>query len=246
MRSQRWAVGPRLFTCSKCSASTVSSGQHLERCPFCGATALLAAAEDARWWRRTASFHGPAGADRGADLGQWLKQGFFIPDDLAPGGARPAAAAGVCAVWSFNATLNARWKAKWRWARAATGAGSGAAASESFFHTHLQPGTRSLPARLLREGRGLRLQKLVGAQPAFLAGCRRAATTSRWRRPRWRHARACCTKRGASSVQGRAGAGYFRVERQTAATLRPVVPMVLLPLWVGAYQYRQKPYRVLG
>ena len=249
VRSQRWAVGHRLFTCSQCSASTVvEPGSTSERCPFCGATALLAAAEDAEM----VAPHGiiPMGRPAptvSADLGQWLKQGFFIPDDLAQVARDRRLQPVYVPFWSFNATLNARWKAKvavgsgrdrrWEWR---TG-------ERIFFHTHyLQPGTRSLPARLLREAAAFDMEKLVEYQPAFLAGWPAGSYDVSLAQASL-EAREGMLHEARRQLQFKAAPGHDISELSVNGGdfTGQSFQLVLLPLWVGAYQYRQRAYRVL-
>jgi hypothetical protein len=249
VQSHRWAVGHRLFTCSQCGASTVvEPGRTSEQCPFCGAAALLAAPEEAEMLapQGILPMRRPA-ATASADLARWLKQGFFIPDDLAhlarDRGLRPV----YVPFWSFNATLNARWKARvavgygrdrrWEWR---TG-------ERILFYTHhLQPGTRSLPTGLLRQVEPFDFQQLLEYQPAFLAGWPAGSYDVSLAQASL-EGREAMLKDAARQLQFKAAPGHDIAELSVTSSdfTGMTFQLVLLPLWVGGYQYRQKQYRVL-
>ena len=249
VQSHRWAVGHRQFVCAQCGASSVvEPGRTSEQCPFCGAAALLAAPEDAEMLAPEGiiPMRRPAATIR-ADLARWLKLGFFIPDDLAQlardQGLRPV----YVPFWSFNATLNARWKA-----RVAEGHGRNRrwvwrTGERIFFYTqHLQPGTRSLPPGLLRAAEPFDFQQLVEYQPAFLAGWPAGSYDVSLAQASL-EGREAMLKDAAKQLQFKAAPGDDISELSVTSSdfTGMTFQLVLLPLWVGAYQYRQKQYRVL-
>lgn len=249
VQSQRWAVGHRRFTCGQCGASTVvDPGSTSERCPFCGAPALLAAAEDADMLPPQGLIPmGRPAATISADLGRWLKQGFFIPDDLAQVARHQRLQPVYVPYWSFNATLTARWKA-----RVAVGSGRSRRwewrnGERIFFYTHhLQPGTRSLPPDLLRQAGPFDMQKLVEYQPAYLAGWPAGSYDVSLAQASL-EGREAMLKDAAKQLQFKAAPGEDVSELSVTSSdfTGMTFQHVLLPLWVGAYQYRQRPYRVL-
>jgi ribosomal protein S27AE len=249
VRGHRWAVGHRLFRCRQCGASTVvQAGSTSEVCPFCGAAALLAAEEDAEMLPPQAilPMRRPA-ATASADLAAWLKQGFFIPDDLARVARGQRLQPVYAPAWCFDATLNARWKARvavgegrsrrWEWR---TG-------ERIFFYTsHLQPGTRSLPAALLRQAEPFDLAQAVEYQPAFVAGWPAGSYDVSLAQASL-EARESMIKDAARQLRFKAAPGHDVAELSVTSSdfTGMTFQLVLLPLWVGAYQYRQKTYRVL-
>jgi ribosomal protein S27AE len=249
VRSQRWAARHRLFTCGQCSASTVvAPASTSERCPFCGATALLAAAEDSEMVAPQAIIPmGRPAAAISAGLGRWLKQGFFIPDDLAHVARDRRLQPVYVPFWSFNATLNARWKARvaveqgrsrrWEWR---TG-------ERISFHTHhLQPGTRSLPAELLRQAEPFEMAQVLEYDPAYLAGWPAGSYDVSLAQASL-EARESMIQAARRELQFKAAPGHAVSELSVTSSefTGQSFQLVLLPLWIGTYQYRKRPYRVL-
>ncbi len=149
--------------------------------------------------------------------------------------------------WSFNATLNARGKARvavgqgrsrrWEWR---TG-------ERIFFHTHhLQPGTRSLPAGLLRQVEPFEMEKVLVYDPAFLAGWPAGSYDVSLAQASL-EARESMIHEAARQLRFKAAPGQDVTELTvtTSEFTGQSFQLVLLPLWVGAYQYRQRAYRVL-
>jgi hypothetical protein len=242
-------VGHRLFTCSQCGASTVvEPGRTSEQCPFCGANALLAAAEDREMLapQGILPMRRPA-ATIAADLARWLKQGFFVPDDLAHVARDRRLRPVYVPCWSFNATVNARWKA-----RVAVGSGRSRrwewrTGERIFFYTHhLQPGTRSLPEDLLRKAEPFDMQLVREYQPAFLAGWTAGSYDVSLAQASL-EGREAMLKDAAKQLQFKAAPGHDISELSVTSSefTGMTFQLVLLPVWLGDYQYQKRRYRVL-
>ena len=106
-----WAQAQRRQTCQQCGAVTIfPPGQTSTACPFCGATAFIAAPEDASLMSPDGILLMEVGAEGVENrLKGWLDQGFFSPDDLLAraheNGLRPA----YLPVWIFNCDVTVHW-----------------------------------------------------------------------------------------------------------------------------------------
>jgi DNA-directed RNA polymerase subunit RPC12/RpoP len=249
LRGHRWAEAERRFTCPQCGAGTVlPAGQTSGRCPFCGSPALIAAPEEAELLPPQAVIPMGLEADQVAEaLEAWLGRGFFAPDDLAHlarnHGLRPA----YVPFWTFSATLNTRWQAQveegsgknrqWIWR---TG-------ERALFYTdHPEPGTRGLPADLLRSAEPFDLSKLAAYKPEYLAGWP-AVTYDISLADASLAAREAMIKDARKQLRYKAAPGRAvrNLEVSSGEFSGQTYRLVLLPLWVGAYAYRGKTYRVL-
>lgn len=249
-QGQRWAEAERRFVCQQCGAvSVLPPGRKSEVCAFCGTAALLAAPEaEAELLPPQAVI--PMGLEAEAAqqrVRAWLGRGFLAPDDLAQvargGRLNPVYAP----FWSFNSTLTSRWRAQVQEqvnGRTQTVWRDG---EETQFYTHwLQPGTRALPAKLLRAVEPFDFEQAVIYKPEYLAG--------------W-PAGAYDVSLARASLDARAE----MIEAMTARLWKRALPdrvvtdlrvtssdftgqtyqLALLPLWVGNYHYRGRAYRVL-
>ncbi len=249
-QGQRWAEAERRYTCRQCGAASVlPPGRTSDVCPFCGTAALLAAPEaEAELLPPQAVI--PMRLESGAVLKAvraWLGRGFLAPDNLA----HLARGSGLMPVyvpfWSFNAALTSRWRAEVQeqvngQTRTVTRTGE-----ETQFFTHwLQPGTRALPAKLLRELEPFDFEQAVVYKPEYLAG--------------W-PAGAYDISLAQASLDGRAA----MIEALTARLWKRALPgrvvtnlqvtgsdftgqtyqLALLPVWVGNYHYHGRAFRVL-
>jgi hypothetical protein len=249
-QGQRWAEAERRYTCRQCGAASVlPPGRTSDVCPFCGTAALLAAPEAESELlppQAVIPMHLEAEAVLAA-LRTWLGRGFFAPDDLA----QLARGSGLSPVyvpfWSFNTSLTSRWRAEVQEevnGRSQTVARTG---EETTFYTHwLQPGTRALPAKLLRELEPFDFDQAVLYKPEYLAGWPAGAYD-------------------VSLAQGSLDARAAMIEAMTARLWKRALPgrlvtnlqvtgsdftgqtyqLALLPVWVGNYHYRGRAFRVL-
>ena len=249
VQGHRWAEAERLFVCQHCSASTLlPPGQTATVCPFCGAAAMVRAPEDAELIPPQAIVPMNFEADETHKAVQdWLGRGAFMPDDLVALSRDHRLRAVYVPFWSFDASLSARWRAKvqvnkgrgksWEWR---TGERT------MFFTNHLQPGSRGLPAEMLRAAEPFDLKKAVEFAPAFLAGWP-AGTYDVSLAQASLEARPVMIERARRTLRGKA------VPDQTVAELEitgsdftgQTYKLVLLPFWIGTYLYQKKTYRVL-
>lgn len=249
-QGHRWAEAVRHFTCQQCGAGTVlPAGQLSGVCPFCAAAALIAAPEDDELLPPQGVI--PMRLDlqaAGRHLRAWLGRGFFAPDDLALLAHSSRLAPVYVPFWRFNATLSSRWKAQVQ-----EGAGRShrtvwrTGEDTQFFSDWLQPGTRALPADLLRKIEPFDLKALVAYQPEYLAGWPAGAYDLSLAQAsldaRAAMLEAAADKLGQKLLPGRlVSAPQITGSDFTGQTYQ----LVLLPLWIGHYRYRGRAFRVLA
>ncbi len=248
-RGHLWAVGERRFHCPQCGAATLlPAGGKSALCPFCGNTALVEAQEEARLVPPDGLIPMALEAEAAyAAVRRWLGRGFFAPDDLArlvrDKHLRPA----YVPFWLFEAQLTARWSAEveegyGRDRRWVFRSGD----YTFFFREELQPGARALPASLLQRLPKFDLKKLVAFKPEYLADWPAALYDLSLANAALR-AREAMVKSAGLQILPRLAPGRAVRNLQVSADRfsGEFYRLVLLPLWIGAYTYLGRTYRVL-
>ncbi len=246
-QGQLWAVAERLFTCQQCGGRTVlPPGQTSSTCPFCGAPALVAAADDAELITPHAVIpmqQTPLSiAQR---VRAWLGRDFFAPDDLTQLARDSRLTPVYVPFWRFSLTLTVFWRAqaaagheqRWKWQDGET---------TFFYDDFLQPAARALPADLLSRIGPFELGRLLRYKPEFLAGWPAGSYDLSL-------AQAALDTRAAVVRDASKKLWTKAIPDHHIATLQVLRPeysgqtfqLLLLPVWVGAYKYRGKTYRVL-
>jgi DNA-directed RNA polymerase subunit RPC12/RpoP len=248
-RGHRWAEGERRFTCQQCGAATLlPAGGKSTVCPFCGNAALVAAEEETDLVQPDGLIPmGLEAEDAAAAVRRWLGRGFFAPDDLAQlvksRNLRPA----YVPVWVFEATLMVKWSAD-----VAEGYGRTrhwvhrTGEHACFFRDQLQPASRALPADLLQRLPPFDLAKLLAFKPEYLAEWP-AALYDISLADASLGARAVMVKEAGRQVQAKvlSGREVRNLQVSTGSFSGELFKLALLPLWVGAYTYRGRLYRLL-
>jgi DNA-directed RNA polymerase subunit RPC12/RpoP len=247
-QGQSWAVAERRFTCQQCSAQTIlPPGQTSNTCPFCGSPALVAAADDADLIMPHAVIPMQQTAVSIAErVRTWLGRDFFAPDDLTKLAHSSRLQPVYVPFWRFSLTLTLFWRAqtakgrdqRWIWQDGDT---------TFFYDDFLQPGAHALPIDLLSAIGPFDLTGLVRYQPEFLAGWPAGSYDVPLAQASL-DTRAAVVSDASKKVWSKAIPG---ASIATLQVLRPeykgqTFQLVLLPVWVGAYKYRSKIYRVLA
>lgn len=248
-RGHRWAEAEREMTCEQCGATTIfPAGQTSAECPFCGSAALVSATDESELLPPNGVI--PMGFDEAEArqiLRGWLGGGFFTPDDLAKlargKGLRPA----YVPFWIFEATLTGKWQAevaegsgrnqRWVWR---TG-------EHTFFYSNrLQVAATALPADLVKKAEPFEMDKIVEYKPEYLAGWPAAAYNISLAEASL-EARAAMVAEAKKQLVYKAAPGQAVRNLEVSASEFSGVAykLALLPLWVGAYTYHGKTYRVL-
>jgi DNA-directed RNA polymerase subunit RPC12/RpoP len=246
-QGQSWAVAERLFTCQQCGGRTVlPPGQSSSTCPFCGSPALVAAPDDAELIAPHAVIpmkQTPPGiAER---VRTWLGRDLFAPDDLTQLARGNRLTPVYVPFWRFSLSLTLIWRAqtaqgrdrRWTWQDGET---------TFFYDDFFQPGARALPADLLSSIGPFDLSQLVRYRPEFLAGWPAGSYDVSVSQASL-DTRAAIVRDASKRLWTKA------IPDQRIATLQVLRPeysgqtfqLVLLPVWVGAYNYGGHTYRVL-
>jgi len=244
-----WAEAERRFTCRQCGAITLlPKAQTSDQCPFCGSAALVAAPEEVELLPPQGVI--PMGLESlqvQQAVKAWLGRGFFAPDDLSLLARDSRLHPAYVPFWTFNATLNARWSGyvseghgrnqRWVWR---TG-------ERIFFYTdHLQPGTRALPADLLTQIKAFDLAALVEYKPEYLAGWPAATYDISLAEASLAAREVMIAEAKKELFYKAAGGAMVRDLEVTGSDFTgQTYKFVMLPLWVGAYAYQGKTFRVL-
>jgi hypothetical protein len=250
--------------CSDCGAVVnVTPGEQTAKCAFCGSHQVLAQETQGNVIRPESLV--PFGVERDAaneKFSGWIASLWFRPSDLK----RMAKVHEIFGVyipyWTFDAVVDSRWTAeagyyyyetesytdsegnrqtrqvqRTRWESAWGGRTDG-------FDDVLVCASKGLPVELVDKFRTFDTKRLAPYQPHFLAGWR-AESYAIDLMPAFGKARDSMSStqrsRCASDVPGDTHRGL-----QVDDTFRQVTfKHVLLPIWIAAYRYQNKPYRFL-
>ena len=244
-----WAEAQRRQTCQQCGAATIfPAGLTSTRCPFCGATAFIAAPEDATLVPPQCTLPMRLEAAQARKLlKDWLGRGFFAPDDLTAMGGKHQLRPAYLPCWIFNFDVTAHWQGmvgegygreqRWEWRKDQRA---------FFFKDFVQPGVRALPLALFRKAEPFDLSELVDHKPEYLAG---------WPAATYDLSLADATV----SARGETAQAADRQMRLKAAPGRPMrnfqitghdftgetFRLALLPAWLGSYNYGGKVFHLL-
>lgn len=249
VKGHRWAEAERLFTCRQCGASTVLPvGAQSTGCPFCGNAALVRAPEDVDLITPQGLLPMALDAERARRaVREWLGSGWLAPENLTQlvrgKQLRPA----YVPFWIFEAALSVKWQAevaegygrnrRWVWR----------SGERTFFFTdRLEPGLRALPADLLKRLPKFDLTKLLVFKPEYLADWP-AANYDISLADASLNAREAMVKDARRELRYKAAPGQEvrNLEASTNTFTGELYRLVLLPLWIGSYQYQGRTYRVL-
>ena len=248
-QSQRWAETERRFTCGQCGAGAVLPvGATTQTCPFCASAALVAAPEEAELLPPQGVIPmGLAAEAVQAKVRAWLGQGRLTPDDLMQLARRRPLQPVYVPFWRFSSALTTRWRAQVREGEGRNTRTVWREGEETFFYPRwLQAGTRALPADLLRRIEPFDLAGLVAYKPEYLAGWP-AGTYDISLAQASLEARAGMLKDATRKLGPRVLGDQLTSELQVSGTdfTGQTYQLVLLPVWIGHYQYRGRGYRVV-
>lgn len=248
LQGHRWAEGERRATCQQCGASTLLPvGQTTTKCPFCDSAALVTAPEERDLIPPHALIPMGLTAEKVGKLVKgWLGSGFFAPDDLAklarPGALRPI----YVPFWLFDAMITVKWTAEvqegsGRYSRWVSRNGE-----RSFsFSDQVQIGVRALPSDLLKKVEPFDLKKLILFKPEYLAGWT-AATYDISLSDSSLDAREVMIKNAREQILYTVAPGKTirNLEVFGGQFYAQTFKHILLPIWLGAYNYQGKTYRL--
>ncbi|MBI5082327.1 MAG: hypothetical protein HZB17_13660 [Chloroflexi bacterium] len=249
-----WALVEGSIKCENCGAiTTVSPTEKTLRCPFCDSPKIItqAATPGLASPNAIAPFTFEMKETR-QRIKEWLNSKFFIPDDLNQLGRAKELRAIYIPFWTFDGKVELDYDAEvphevpdptrkggtrteWAW--------------EKFFFDHrvddlLVPASSTLTEKDFEKIAPFELKELKEYRPEFLADWQAeiyqvsladAAVEARKRI----HDNAIHGARRQASIRGHRGFNLAQVKVH-----EPTYKHILLPLWIGAYTYRGKLFRV--
>lgn len=248
-QGHHWAEAQHHLECQRCGAHSLwPTGQQTLRCPFCGSGQLIESQE-------TQSLIDPQviglmeidepEAIQAAT--QWLGKGWFTPDDLSDSASKTSLRPAYYPFWTFDGTLELNWRCEVnegdsenpRWV-------SRTGVEYQMFDDLLVPGNKIISFKQLEKISPFKLKEVREFKPEFLAGwptltydiplaeatlAAREQIVRKFRRSM--HRKVLPHRQKHNLTTG----GH----RWTGMTFK----YVLLPLWVGTYQYQEENYPIL-
>jgi DNA-directed RNA polymerase subunit RPC12/RpoP len=248
-RAHRWAEAQQRVACEACGAITLlPSGQTADRCPYCGSNRFVRSAEAAELVdpQVVALFRTDA-QQVAKKVKEWFGKGLTVPDDLIDRAGALQLKPAYYPFWTFDGTLEIPWTCEVnegtnkypRWVpRNGT--------EFELFDDVVVPGLRSMPETELSGVEPFNLKDLVEFSPDYMAGWvsltydyplsdaslrAREKVIKKFNRFMYANIEPGREKRNLRTGGGKWSGMTFK--------------HVLLPLWIGAYHYQDKLYRVL-
>lgn len=248
-RGHRWAEARHQLVCERCgSVSILAIGQKASECPYCGSRRLIESAETVGLVEpqvvALAQFDEEQAVRR---LREWLGKGWFTPGDLRKmartGALRPA----YYPFWTFDGTLELGWSCE-----VSQGGGNRDdwvtrnGVEFEMFDDVLVPGLRAFQKVDLPSIEPFDLKKVVAFEPEHLAGWL-ALSYDLPLADASLAAREKVARRLRQQLDNRVLVGSQKRNLSSGSTKWSGVTFkhILLPIWIGSYQYQGKQYRVL-
>lgn len=248
-RGHRWAAAQQLFKCERCGAlSLLPPGQKAVECSYCGANQLVQSPEHEELIDPQLIALMQLNEQQVNVLARrWLSKGLFSPDGLFHSNSTLRLRPAYYSCWTFDGVVEARWSCE-----VAEGNGNSkrwlpaSGVEARFFNDVLVSGVSALPTRELDRLAPFYLEDMKEFKPEYLAG--------------WPALLYDCSLSDASLV------GREKVLRKLRPELYSLVEMgrekrnlnisggswsgltfkhILLPLWIGSYQFQGKEYRLM-
>jgi ribosomal protein S27AE len=248
-RGHRWAEASQRLTCERCGAQQfLPPGHKTAECSYCGSNQLVASAEQAELIEPQAIAFMQVDQQQADKLARrWLGGGFFAPDNLLRLSHSLLLRPAYYSCWIFDGTVELRWTCE-----VADGSGNSkrwiasSGAETRFFDDVLVSGVKAILEKELEDAGPFNLEELIDFTPSSLAGWpailydRSLSDASLVAREevvqRLRPQMYSLVEAGREKRNLKIGGGSW-----SGITFKHV----LLPLWVGAYNYQGKSYRLL-
>lgn len=248
-RGHRWAEAQHRLSCEHCGAvSLLDPGQKASRCAYCGSNQLIDSPEHGELVDpQVIALMQIDGKEAAQRVRKWLGRGVFTPDNLllASQGLRLRPAYYSC--WTFDGTLEARWSCEVK-------EGSGnyetwtpiSGVETKFFNDILVSGVQALTGRELKSLEPFNLEDVEEFKPEFLAGW----PTVIYDRPLSDAsllAREKVIRQMRSQMHNSVAAGQEKRNLRIGAGAWSGMTFkhILLPVWIGAYQFRGEEFHLL-
>jgi DNA-directed RNA polymerase subunit RPC12/RpoP len=267
-RTEGWGLETRSLHCSNCGATIVfAAGQTAGRCAFCGSNRVLD--QEARQGLIRPESLVPFRITRSEAVQRfqvWLRRLWFRPTDLKQLGRLQAITGAYLPFWTFDAFTTSHWTAeagyhyyetetyeerdaqgnlvtrtrqvqRTRWEPAS-------GFHEEFFDDVLVCASQGVPEGLVQQLCTYDLADLTPYDPSFLAGF--VAEEYRVDLPTgWQKARALIQSAVNAACADAVPGDTHRFLNVRTAFSQMRFRHTLLPLWIAAYEYRNRSYRFL-
>lgn len=248
-RAHLWAETQQRVTCQACGAITLlPPAQTADHCPYCGSNRFVSSPEQAELVDPQVMALFRLDAQQAArQVREWFGKGLTVPDDLVGKAGGLQLQPAYYPFWTFDGTLEIPWSCEVNEGTSRYPHWVARSGSEfELFDDILIPGLRSMSSDELTSIEPFNLKDLVEFSPDFLAG---------WTSLTYDYPLADASLRAREQV-------VKKVTRMLYANVEPgrekrnlrngagkwsgmTFKHVLLPLWVGNYNYKGKPYRLL-
>jgi DNA-directed RNA polymerase subunit RPC12/RpoP len=247
-RAHRWAETQHRLVCDQCGAMTLlAEGERVKRCPYCGSRHLISSAE-------TEELIDPQSIaimqidqeEAVRRIKQWLFSGSFIPDDLRHNVRSSTIRAAYYPFWIFDGTLEMGWTCEVNTGTSRTTQWETQSGVEyENFKDVLIPGLKAIDRKKLAAIDPYDLGALVDFNPEHLVG-RHTLAYDVSMADASLLAREQVAQKIQRSLSGRVLTGQSRRNLRSGTLNWSGITyrQVLLPLWISAYGYRGKVYRV--
>jgi predicted RNA-binding Zn-ribbon protein involved in translation (DUF1610 family) len=246
--------------CDACGAAVAfEPGVHASACPFCASALVGDPAPDRHIRPQALLPFAVPDAEARARIERWRRGLWFAPSSLARMAREQGRLAGVYTpYWTFDArteTAYAGERGDPETVRTRGPDGKAQAMTRirwspvrgrvaRAFDDVLAPGTASLPDELLQALAPWDLSALEPYGRDWLAGFRAEAYTVGLE-PAFARARAMMDAQIRADVRAAIGGAQQRIQRLDSRVSEVTFKHVLLPVWVGAYRWRGRAYRVV-
>ncbi len=247
-RAHRWAEAQHKLVCDQCGAMTLlAEGERVKRCPYCGSQHLISSTETEELLDpQSIALMQIDQQEAVRRVKQWLFSGSFIPDDLRRNVRSSTIRAAYYPFWIFDGTLEMQWTCEVNsgTSRAAQWDTQSGVEYENFKDV-LIPGLKAIDRKKLAAVEPYDLGAVVDFKPEHLAGWHTLAYDISMADASLL-AREQVAQKMQRSLGGRVLAGQARRNLRSGALNWSGITyrQVLLPLWISAYGYRGKVYRV--
>jgi DNA-directed RNA polymerase subunit RPC12/RpoP len=248
-RAHRWAEAQQRVACEACGAITLlPPGQTADRCPYCGSNRFVRSADTAELVdpQVVALFRTDA-QQAAKKVKEWFGKGLAVPDDLIDRAGSLQLKPAYYPFWTFDGTLEIPWSCE-------VNEGSNNhprwiphnGTEFELFDDVLVPGLRSMPENELSTVEPFNLKDLVEFSPDYMAGWV-SLTYDYPLSDASLRAREKVVKKFNRFMYANIEPGHEKRNLRTGGGKWSDMTFkhVLLPLWVGAYRYKDKLYRVL-
>jgi DNA-directed RNA polymerase subunit RPC12/RpoP len=247
-RAHRWAEAQHKLVCDQCGAMTLlAEGERVKRCPYCGSQHLISSTETEELLDpQSIALMQIDQQEAVRRVKQWLFSGSFIPDDLRRNVRSSTIRAAYYPFWIFDGTLEMQWTCEVNSGTSRTAQWDTQSGVEyENFKDVLIPGLKAIDRKKLAAVEPYDLGTLVDFKPEHLAGWHTLAYDISMADASLL-AREQVAQKMQRSLGGRVLAGQARRNLRSGALNWSGITyrQILLPLWISAYGYRGKVYRV--